>query len=168
MHQALNLKFKGNKKGFTLLEILVVLTIVGILSSIIIIGLASIQARGRDTRRIKDLSEVQHALEFYLSKFGSYPDASSWEQLRQILLSSQLDISVVPNDPASGRTYGYCHSGGSPDRYVLGAYLEDQNNSNLSQYPPDSLFPCDPVVIAPSNPLCSKQGSVTNKFCLIF
>jgi prepilin-type N-terminal cleavage/methylation domain-containing protein len=55
-----------NKKGFTLIEVLTVVAIIGLLASIVLVGLGSFRTRGRDTRRIADLRSTQNALELYL------------------------------------------------------------------------------------------------------
>ncbi|MBI4160231.1 prepilin-type N-terminal cleavage/methylation domain-containing protein [Candidatus Wolfebacteria bacterium] len=160
-------------RGFTLLEILVAVTIVAILSSIIIVGLSQIQARGRDTRRIKDLSETQHALELYYSANGSYPAAATWGGLRTALLGSgsgnNLGIISIPSDPSPSAGYGYC-AASDGSRYVLAAYLEDTNNPNLRQYPSETNFDqiCRPTTVPEDSRGCSKSGNLTHKYCLAF
>lgn len=62
-----------NNKGFTLIEILVSVTIIIILSTV---GLVSYQAAGkasRDAKRKADLEQVRAALEIYKSENGAYP-----------------------------------------------------------------------------------------------
>ena len=78
------------KRGFTLIEILVVIAVIGILASLILVGLSSVQKRGRDARRIADLREAQHALELYFTKNGKYPDTQSWTDLTSALVQGGL------------------------------------------------------------------------------
>jgi len=162
-------KVKGqmSKKGFTLIEILVVVAIIGLLASIILVGLGSFRARGRDARRIADLREVQNALELYFTKYGYYPQGSSWSALTSALIGAGIGVNSIPNDPTTGWNYGYCRSGTS--QYVLAAYLEDITNPQLKQYPTGTNFPCTPTLSGtPSDPSCSTASAVTNKYCLIF
>lgn len=58
--------------GFTLIELLVVISIIGLLSSVVLANLNTIRSKGRDTKRISDLHNIQLALELYYSKYGTY------------------------------------------------------------------------------------------------
>ena len=115
------------KKGFTLIEVLIVIFIIGLLASVVLIGLGSFRARGRDARRAADLRSIQHALELYYGKSGSYP-VLNWAGLKTELVSADIGVTVVPDDPASGQSYQY---GSNSQSYVLGAKLEDKNNQLL-------------------------------------
>ncbi len=64
-----------NRKGFTLIEILVVVAIVAVLSAIVVVGLGPARRQGRDARRITDIKQVQAALELYYNRYGHYPDS---------------------------------------------------------------------------------------------
>jgi prepilin-type N-terminal cleavage/methylation domain-containing protein len=61
------------RKGFTLLEILVVIAIIGILASIIIFAIDKAKQSSRDAQRLSDMREVSGALELYYSDNGQYP-----------------------------------------------------------------------------------------------
>jgi len=67
--------FTFNKsKGFTLLEMLIVLGIIATLIAIASISYSTAQKKSRDSRRKSDLKIVQNALEQYYSVCGySYP-----------------------------------------------------------------------------------------------
>ena len=67
----------NQRKGFTLIEILIVVAIIAILASVVLVGLGPTQQAGRDARRISDLHEVQNGLELYYNKCGYYPGTSS-------------------------------------------------------------------------------------------
>ena len=74
-------KNKMNKKnafrrGFTLIELMIVIVILGILMGTILPRLTGAQSRARETARIADLNNISQALEVYSSDFGQYPDAS--------------------------------------------------------------------------------------------
>ena len=60
-------------RGFTLVEILIVVGIIGLLASVVLSGLGSTRARGRDARRIADIRQAQQALELYYAKCQVYP-----------------------------------------------------------------------------------------------
>lgn len=116
------------RKGFTLVEILIVVSIIGLLSSIVLVGLGSFRARGRDARRVADLREIGNALELYYGKVGSYP-AGGWDGLKQALVDAEIGVTTISDDPLRGTHHYQYGSGGQ--NYVLGARLEDKNNQAL-------------------------------------
>jgi prepilin-type N-terminal cleavage/methylation domain-containing protein len=67
---------RGNK-GFTLMEILVAMAIVGILSSVGFTSFTTSIKKTRDAERKGDLATISKALEAYNSDFGVYPASQS-------------------------------------------------------------------------------------------
>ncbi len=134
MLQATSCKLQ-KEKGFTLIELLIVIAIIGLLASVVLVGLGGFRARGRDARRIADLRETQNALELYYSKNSLYPAISgfeSWTSLRTSLTGAGIGVAAISNDPLfSSATYEY---GVSSDQqsYVLKAVMEDSDNSALA------------------------------------
>ncbi len=64
------------RRGFTLIELMIVIVILGILMGTILPRLTGAQSRARDTARIADLNNISQALEVYSSDFGEYPGAA--------------------------------------------------------------------------------------------
>jgi len=66
-------------KGFTLLEILVVVTIIGLLAAVGVVSYGSLLKGSRESRRKADLEQIRAALEIYKSANGAYPTtAGAW------------------------------------------------------------------------------------------
>lgn len=118
-------------RGFTLIELLVVIAIIGILSSVVLASLSSARKKGRDSRRLADIKQLQLALELYYDANTAYPTA----------LSSLAPnyIAVVPTDPQTASAYSYAALQGNAASvaicasYHLGATLEGSDNKALGQ-----------------------------------
>lgn len=78
------------KKAFTLVEILVVISILAILTSFAVVTFVSIQKDSRDSTRKSNVTIISEALEKYYEKNGEYPSVAS-------LSSTNADRAAVVN-----------------------------------------------------------------------
>ena len=62
-----------SSKGFTLVELLVVISIIALLSTIAAVSLGSARTKARDTSRIATMKQLSTALEQFYSDKGGYP-----------------------------------------------------------------------------------------------
>lgn len=132
-----------SKRGFTLIEMLVVVAVIGILATMIIIGLNSVRQPTRDARRAADLKQIQNGLEIYYSKNTAYPAATTWIADLQTATNSK-----IPSDPLGGSTvYYYCvlAVSGTNQRYTLGAQLEESNSSLINSSLSSTIAACAPA-----------------------
>ena len=61
------------KKGFTLIELLIVIGVIGLLASMILVGLSGFRKSGRDARRIADMNQMRIVMERYFAQCSFYP-----------------------------------------------------------------------------------------------
>ena len=104
------------KNGFSLVELLVVITIIAILSVAAYTAVGGNTVKARDAKRKQDISTIQQALELYYAEKSSYPP---------VPLSSlpKKYLSDTPKDPGSAKhDYVYVVSGST---YEIGATLEN-------------------------------------------
>jgi prepilin-type N-terminal cleavage/methylation domain-containing protein len=71
------MKKNAFQRGFTLIELMIVIVILGILMGTILPRLSGAQSRARDTAKIADLTNIAQALEVYYNDNGKYPDNSA-------------------------------------------------------------------------------------------
>lgn len=92
--------------GFTLLELLVVISIIAILITMGVSSFATAQKKGRDTKRKSDIKEVQTALEQYYSVCNYiYPVPSGFYS--QGIICSSPSIAIMPTVPTDPRSTPY-------------------------------------------------------------
>lgn len=64
---------KVKQSGFTIVELLIVIVVVGILAAISIAAYTGTQQRARDSARTTAVRQIQRALELYRVEHGRYP-----------------------------------------------------------------------------------------------
>ncbi|RJR30417.1 type II secretion system protein [Candidatus Microgenomates bacterium] len=118
-------------RGFTLVELIIVMAVIGVLGSLVIIKLVGSEASARDTKRKSDLRQYQNALEVYANDNGGlYPLRASAVNPSSLCGSGQpLGVLACAVDPhaSSGTNYAYQtnNPGGTlATQYVLWASLE--------------------------------------------
>lgn len=109
--------------GFTLLELLIVIVIIGILALLIIPNITSAPKKARDTQRKTDLRAVQKGLEEYFVSNNVYP-GGTWQT--DLTSGTAPILKSVPTDPKNTSPYTYVYTpGGSNTTYTLTACLEN-------------------------------------------
>lgn len=83
--------------GFTVVEIIVVIGIIGILTVIVFPSISNIRAKNRDTERVADMAAIQLALSLYYNQNGSYPTETQFETAL-VPKFTPADSLVPPNE----------------------------------------------------------------------
>lgn len=118
-----------NKKGFTLMELLIVIMILGVLAALITGNFFTSLKKGRDAKRKGDLEQIQRALEMYYEDKKAYPLALTFGgklcETSQCPVADKVYMQKVPNDPISGKDYQYLLSADGTS-YKVFACLENK------------------------------------------
>ncbi len=152
-------------RGSTLIELLIVISIIAILISIGSVSYLSAQRQGRDAQRKSDLHRVASALEQYYADNNAYPidentgqidcgpnpgdDTRAWGA--PFVCDSRTYLSELPVDPRAPATPNYFYDAqNSEQRFVLSADLENDT---------------DPAIIA-GLPCTPEPGPPTYNYCI--
>lgn len=121
-----------NKKGFTLLELLIAIIILGILTAMISGNFFTSLKKGRDARRKADLEQIGRAVEmFYEDKRGyptptaGFPFNNKFCETGTCASSEKIYMQKVANDPMSNNSYAYLSDG---TYYRLFACIENSQD----------------------------------------
>ena len=124
--QILNNRQKNQGRGFTLMELTVVVSLILILLGVGMTNYITQLKRSRDGRRKSDLEQVRAALEMIRTDCGSYNYTPPWGSEWTVDCGSgdNTYIQVTPQDPLNPR-YNYVFSySAADDTYSLCTYLE--------------------------------------------
>ncbi len=115
---------KKNKKGFTLVEIIVVVFIIGVITSFVVVSFSNPRQKSRDIKRISDITQLQMALNSYYQFEGTYPESLV---AGQSLVGSSTEIVFIQNIPQNPAypdedcvfdEYHYSYSPGESTYYI--------------------------------------------------
>lgn len=115
-------------RGFTLVELLIVISIIGVMTAIIFGSTALSRTKARDARRASDIAQVQLALALYFDVNRAYPSGNDMSALN--ILVTQKYLPAIPIDPQQGRAYEYMSSNMNAN-YCFGVQFEGTPPSEL-------------------------------------
>lgn len=148
------------KQAFTLIEIIIALTLVAVFITLPVLAYGSYAKTSRDTQRKNDVNKIQSALELYKANTGSYPSEDTW---KDVLVDGGY-LSEIPEDLYDGRAapgdnglaYGYAYQNiDNGFSYQLSARLENNDPNH-----PDGTY----YIVGPGGAGIASAAIVPNNF----
>ncbi|AZU03314.1 general secretion pathway protein G [Glycocaulis alkaliphilus] len=138
---------KDTEAGFTLVEIMVVVVIIGLLATVVVLNVLPSQDRARIEKARADIGRIEQAIEMFRLDMGRYPTT---DEGLEVLVTAPADprlaarfpeggyINRLPEDPWGGE-YQYMSPGehGRFDVWSLGADARpggDGNNADIGNW----------------------------------
>ena len=138
---------KQSQAGFTLLEMLVVISIIGILISMLLVNFQSSRERARDAARKADMRQIKSALRLYYNDFQQYPandgsnrilgcgtgtGACTWGGSFEA--NGTQYMNYLPIDPVNNGTYVFRYAQtDSGDGFELWSALENDSDEDATK-----------------------------------
>lgn len=114
------ISLKKRNSGFTIVELLIVIVVIGILALLVITTYSGIQAKARNSKRSSDVATIQTQLEAYFQNSGHYPSLTdmndtSWlaTNMKSLDTGALIDPSnasqstTLANSASPSKQYGY-------------------------------------------------------------
>lgn len=116
------------QKGFTIVELLIVIVVIGILAAITIVAFNGVQSRAQDGAVRSDLANTAKKFEIYRIDYGSYPqtvtdlpNVGAAASKSAYLVSPSTTYNFVPCVTAGGADYSLGVISKSGNRYYIGS-----------------------------------------------
>jgi general secretion pathway protein G len=140
---AMNIEHHSTSRGFSLIELLIVVAVIGLIAAIAIPNLVNAIQRGRQARTVGDARAISNAVGMYQQDYSKFPVASSFidvDTIRPVILAYMGNFN---NLDGWQRAYMYKSDG---DDYTLVSYglngVPDMpwNNGPISYFDDDIVI----------------------------
>jgi prepilin-type N-terminal cleavage/methylation domain-containing protein len=134
----MDMRMTSRRKGFTLIELMLVIAIIGLLSTVALYAQRRTQQKSRDVQRVSNVAELQKALALHAAAQGSYPvmngciDAS--DAVTTLLIGGgYITAEAHLVDPLAPSDIAQCYRyEGTGSAYTLTYTLETDSLQGLS------------------------------------
>lgn len=107
------ISLKKRSSGFTIVELLIVIVVIGILATLVIVTFTGIQQKARDSQRQTDVNAMDSHIEAYYAQSGNYPtlaqlNDATWRSanMKGLDPNALVDPKGSSNPSASAPTVG--------------------------------------------------------------
>lgn len=122
------------QQGFTIVELLIVIVVIGILAALVITTFTGIQQKARNTERTTDIKAIHGQVEAYYAQNGKYPTLGNLNDTTWRTTNMKgLDIDAL-KDPKGAASTLAAAAGASVYSYAVGPALCDNVATDCATY----------------------------------
>lgn len=131
------ISLKERNRGFTIVELLIVIVVIGILALLVITTYSGIQAKARNSKRSSDVSTIQTQLEAFFQNSGYYPSRANMNDTAWLKTNMKsLDTQALVDPSAANttdcvKTHDSCFAG-APAAKTYAYVPEDSSGSSAN------------------------------------
>jgi prepilin-type N-terminal cleavage/methylation domain-containing protein len=145
----MNFNIKKRSSGFTIVELLIVIVVIGILAALVIVQFSNVQARARDAERKSDIRALQSKVAEYYALNGYYPTALS------VITSLPADACKAPGGTGTCAAPDYTYKTFKTGTAVATTSTTDCDNTTNN---------CVSYIIYTSNSGVGAMETITNPY----
>lgn len=95
-------KHRGAARGMTLIEIMVVITIIGLIAAAVTVAVIPQLQKAQVDRTVLDIKSIESSLKLYYARKGNYPDTA-------IGLKGLVDLQILDKMPQDAWNHDYVY-----------------------------------------------------------
>jgi prepilin-type N-terminal cleavage/methylation domain-containing protein len=120
------------QRGFTLVEVIVAVAIVGILATVVLVTVQGGKDKSYDTQRVSDIEQLKLAIRIYRDVESEYPEGDLDQDALNVLLGDYLGGEVVDPLTSQGASYGYSEVSTNCDDHTIlyTTHMQQESKSN--------------------------------------
>lgn len=106
-----------SRRGFSLIELIIVVAVIAILAAVMIPNFLSQRQRAADSRALDAIATVRKGLGMYAADIGNYPTGTTWANV-QTAVAPYISLPASPNG-AGLSAFSYTATGTPPTSYTI-------------------------------------------------
>lgn len=125
--------------GFTLVELLVVIAVIGMLAGLLLTNFVGVRGRASDAKRKSDIAQLKTAVRIYYNDFQNYPTASSGTMMGcGTAGTSACSANGTFSAGSSGTIYmkrlpeSFRYYSDAADEFVIAVELDNVSDSDIA------------------------------------